>query len=1120
MDEIREDLRRREAWKELVVHLERLGSIHGSEVQGEMVSVLEMMMHSGREDWTAFAEPRLEKLYLHMGESGDLEAWKSLASLYLDRSERLSTDVEGFLKARRASSRIFEERLGETENALVVLISSLGSDVVGQPQILDDLERLGQKTGSWSEIVSAVMSAGQEAQGVDRVNVLKRLAKWAVRFAGDEVRGADLLWQVLELAPEDREALGELDALYRKRNQFGKLAELLILKAEIESNPSKKVEIWFELARLAQGPLDDSSTAAEAFEQVLLIEPTHGAASMALEAIYEDKESWADLLEVLKRRALGVGPGERVRLESKIGRVLARLGEIDAAVSRLKAAHPDPRELVQALRAEAQSAEPGPRARFLAEIGHVYAKSLKEPLAAFHFYEQAISSDSQVLDAAEPLADAYLADEAWEKALGLLETLVRRYRTERDAIWLHKRWLQIALASEKLGRKAQSAQAYREAFEINPRDFRTLKGLSRLQFELGDHGAALRGFQRLLEDFDTSLAPNERLGVLYMSGLAFKSIGQIDRAVEFFERVLALNPGHLNAIRHLVEHYESKQDWGRWVPLAEARIRAEPEPLVRFRQYCRLGEVCHEKLNRPDLAMQAYRGAIDIDPESIVVLRKLLDLYTKTQKYPLAVKVLERLIERESDSGRQAKLHYTAAVLYRDHIGDRGAALRHFDVALDSDAGFLKAFEAIDRILTESKDWRALEIAYRRMLKRLADVGQAGSVERMLLRGLGEIYRTRLGDLKSALGVFEVLRSRYPEEEGTALILADLYGKTGDVAGGQEIHRELLLQDPLRVESYSALFDLYMANELFDEAWSMAAILSFLRVSMPAEEQFYQEYLGKNLKLAKGRLNHEAMGRVVHPDQDPLISAILSYASQALRPMYSENLKGVVDPKKDLIPQGKGVFRKLYDYAGQTLGLVSLPEVYRIRERGLVVLNAERPALGVGTDRLESENDRENAFLVARMLYATRPETYLGALGFDASVIYTMFLATLESVDPSFGFSAQSRDPNFAKAVKEMRKIPDQMSLSLRTLVAEYKRRGGQVDIVRWLRGMEHTANRIGLLLCGDLALSASLIKYGTTHFSDANSEECLRELTKFAASPLYVELRHELGLGLASRSY
>ena len=60
------------------------------------------------------------------------------------------------------------------------------------------------------------------------------------------------------------------------------------------------------------------------------------------------------------------------------------------------------------------------------------------------------------------------------------------------------------------------------------------------------------------------------------------------------------------------------------------------------------------------------------------------------------------------------------AQLYRDKEGDQDRAVELFGEALDLNPQYLEAFERINKILTAKKDWKALERAFRKMLRRMS----------------------------------------------------------------------------------------------------------------------------------------------------------------------------------------------------------------------------------------------------------------------------------------------------------------------------------------------------------------------------------------------------------------
>src|SRR6185503_20634588 len=90
----------------------------------------------------------------------------------------------------------------------------------------------------------------------------------------------------------------------------------------------------------------------------------------------------------------------------------------------------------------------------------------------------------------------------------------------------------------------------------------------------------------------------------------------------------------------------------------------------------------------------------------------------------------------------------------------------------------------IDKIMIAKKDWKNQERNYRKMIKR---IGQEPTDERKrtavaLWHALGEIYRSRLKDFKSATAAFEVCVQLDPDAIARYQILAELYQMSGPEA--------------------------------------------------------------------------------------------------------------------------------------------------------------------------------------------------------------------------------------------------------------------------------------------------------------------------------------------------
>src|SRR5262249_43526786 len=161
------------------------------------------------------------------------------------------------------------------------------------------------------------------------------------------------------------------------------------------------------------------------------------------------------------------------------------------------------------------------------------------------------------------------------------------------------------------------------------------------------------------------------------------------------------------------------------------------------------------------------------------------------------------------DPIRKGKYFHAAARILRDEVKSADEAIDTFNQALDlyfeaseklSEQNFqeyLKAFEAIDKICTQKKDWKAQERNYRKMIKRMPNDGFS-TIKVALWHALGEIYRSRLKDYKTAIQAFEVAANLEPDNITRREILAELYLMGGSDFSPKAIAEQMKLiqKDP------------------------------------------------------------------------------------------------------------------------------------------------------------------------------------------------------------------------------------------------------------------------------------------------------------------------------------
>ena len=223
------------------------------------------------------------------------------------------------------------------------------------------------------------------------------------------------------------------------------------------------------------------------------------------------------------------------------------------------------------------------------------------------------------------------------------------------------------------------------------------------------------------------------------------------------------------------------------------------------------------------------------------------------------------------------------AQLYRDKEGDQDRAVELFGEALDLNPQYLEAFERINKILTAKKDWKALERAFRKMLRRMSAANVSNpELEFNLWHNLGLIYRDRLKDTASAIEAFKMATRFKGEEVVERQILAELYEATDQIESAVGEHSLVLQKDPLRVDPYRSLYKLYLRMHEYDRAWCMCAALSFLRKTDDEEQKFFEDYRPKGMIQVKSRLDNEGWVKgLFHKDESLYIGKIFEMLTPA-----------------------------------------------------------------------------------------------------------------------------------------------------------------------------------------------------------------------------------------------
>ncbi|MBI5508893.1 MAG: tetratricopeptide repeat protein [Deltaproteobacteria bacterium] len=675
------------------------------------------------------------------------------AVLALEKAAGLEADVSIKVALYYEAAEIYRDRLNkpnDAKNAYEAIRVAAPADAAAHTALAE----VYRNTNEWRKLVALHEEFIDAAEAGARLPILVEIRNVQDEKLGEKELAFIAACRVFKESPADPHAAEALERLGVETNGAEELVAVLEDEVEHIVDTAAKISVFRRAARIYADKISDVASAEASLEKILAIEPGDLEALDALAALGAREERYDKQIAALQRKLSHV-------------------------------------------------AEDTARKAILFEIARIYEDKVSEIDEALGALQRVLEIDGSDQVALDNLARLYERENRWAD---LSHTLTRKVELATEpAASIPLRLKVASLCEGELKDPEAAIQWYRGVLEIQAGHAGALAALERLFTGLERWSELIQVFEMQLNN---AAENEEKIRILAKEASIYEEqFESIKDAAACFERIFKVDATHLPSLKNLERVLRGLSEWHRLIEVLSHHITLAQQPEEITDLYLQIGEIYYRELSQVDKAEQIYNAARDFNPNSAAALHALGQLYERSGNWFQSLEMLQK--EAEILGADPAVLPTLLRIgrINEEMLGDMAAARTAYQKAIEIDASYTPALQAMKEIARAAEDWDA----YAEHLIAEADSSDDNDEKTELFFEAAKFYSEVREDEESA--------KRY-------------YGRALEIS-------------PAHLDSARAMAEIHFRNE----EWAEAGALYEIVVSKIDKNTDPKDYCQKNYRL-------------------------------------------------------------------------------------------------------------------------------------------------------------------------------------------------------------------------------------------------------------------------------
>jgi tetratricopeptide (TPR) repeat protein len=1030
---------------------------------------------------------------------------------------------------------LYEERIGKDEDAIISYRKAIEMDPFNQ-QALHALGRKLTERGRFDELVKLLeLELSSLKDPALRARTAFRLGEvYEYRLKAPE-KALAAYEQALNVEPDFRPARDGRVRLLTEARDFKRLVDELAREAETAKDPKLAVAALMREGEVWRDELAEPVRAITCFEAVLVRDPGHIDALIALEPLYAERGAWDLLCQVLGAEARVFNdPVARVGALRELARIQEEFA--GATPEQVRQSYFAILQLVPndlaALRALEQRALREGDKKLLAHIDAKLGAIIEEPqlVALYHtrlgealeelgdpsaleVFRAALARDPESIAAARGLSR--MAERSQDPEL-LEEAAESEARMALDLSVAARLLLKAANCRTDRGDVVGAVRSLARALEINPEHE---SAIGRVRELLLARGEVDRLIALLSQAAGAAKKPDRIASIWVMvAELYADKKNDVPAGLAALHRAKNLAPGHVPTLMKLAELYTRDGQWAEAVDRLNQVIAEAPPDDVKIEAHVRLASVLDEHLGDAERALANLTAALAIEPNNRAALERLLGLQKRHKRFDAAAETAQKLVKVSPELGARVSALVEVGRLEKAR-GQSAAAIQAYEqaVALVGVDGAAAA-EFREFVAGEGRKGSANYGRYASALSRFAEEARTDSPALVpTYLELSRVLAEEMAQPEQAVQALTRALAKTGERVELQAELASRLLKSGQFGPALAAARRVLDLDVMQANAWRELSEAFKGLGRSAEAMLALAPLVALNAANDLERATLATRPMRAGAAHAGSFDASEFAAIdLLPADDPA-TRLLAQLSEGLGKVHAPELERYGVSSRDKISGKSGhPLRALSDRVASVFGVEDYDLYLHRAHAGALEVEFTDPVSVMVPSHFAKLGEGQQVFLLSRiMANISRNLHAVDRLSPDA--VGVLLAAAARTVDPGFGSGLADEDFLNSHARRVTRSLPWLGRGAVEDAARNYAA-SPRLDAGEWVFRVRLTAARAALIVGDDLPGSITLVRQsegdlaGLTGPALAQGMRAVHDLLRFWVSDAALALRRRLG--------